>query len=156
MHLTFLAESSKVLVAVSNFSFKSWQNFSKLILVGTRVHRFQIWFYLHLSSICHNISGDLVEKPAKEEIWFPLKLTTWMTEHPDLKICESQASSGPVFTICGNPRNFSLTDASIKLFFPSRLPTIVLWFLKEKQVILESSRLYTSVGQPHKRKFWLE
>ena len=70
-----------------------------------------------------------------------------MRDRPHLKLWASQAGSGPVFTMCGNPNNCQLTDGSLQLFFSFWLPS---------QEILKKKRwLCTSLGQSHKKNFSL-
>ena len=70
-----------------------------------------------------------------------------MRDRPHLKPWASQAGSGPVFTMCGNPNNCQLTDGSLQLFFSFWLPS---------QEILKKKRwLCTSLGQSHKKNFSL-
>lgn len=79
-----VVQSSKTLVVVINFSIKSWQNFSKLILVITWDHKIRIQDHIRLS------------QPQRSSCWkkssrrgrFLLKLTTWLRKCPVSKFWE--------------------------------------------------------------------
>ena len=133
--MTSHEKSSRALVALINFSFKSLWSVHKLILAITWEHRFQIWFHFHLSSMYHSLSRTLVER----SFWkfhqggdlISVEINKVGERMPSLETLREPSRLLASFIMCGNPNDFKLIDGWLLLFFPFRLPTTVFWFWKK-------------------------